>query len=122
MMHKPMKKPNSRSGLSTEAKFEKKEAAVVTEVARHAVPAFKYKLFTRSARLSRSLEQSQNVMKTIATSAPKPAMKNSERKEAPVTRFDPLMAAARTKATGMESMDRKIAPQLNKGLPVCSVR
>lgn len=36
MTHMPMKKPNSRSGFNTEARFAKKETAVVADVAKDA--------------------------------------------------------------------------------------
>jgi len=37
---RPMKKPNSRSGFSTMARFARKETAVVAVVAREAFPAW----------------------------------------------------------------------------------
>jgi hypothetical protein len=51
-MHKPMKTPNSRSGLKTEAKFAKNDMAVVAVVTTVALPALQYVQIKRSSYLS----------------------------------------------------------------------
>lgn len=48
-MQRPIKKPNSRSGRNTDAKLAKKDAAVVSDVARQESPACRYKYLMREA-------------------------------------------------------------------------
>lgn len=67
-------------------------------------------------------DMSQKVIKTKTTSAPRPTIKNSDKKEAPVTRFEPLSMAAVTKAAGIANRTRSKAQELRKKLRVCTVK
>jgi len=89
MTHRPMKRPNSRSGCSTLARFAKKLTDVVSDVARHALPACTRRKATRASAAAlppaerRSL-WAQKSVKTKTTSLPIPVMRKRERKEAMV--------------------------------------
>mmetsp|Transcript_19251 Transcript_19251/g.66929 ORF Transcript_19251/g.66929 Transcript_19251/m.66929 type:complete len:225 (+) Transcript_19251:2796-3470(+) len=110
MTQRPMKRPNSRRGFSTLAKFAKKLTAVVNEVARQPLPACK---IVNANRASVSIFICfdwalwfQKSTKTKTTSQPMPTIKKIDMKEAMVV----FSAGARTKATGTEvTIMRKLA-------------
>mmetsp|Transcript_7942 Transcript_7942/g.22257 ORF Transcript_7942/g.22257 Transcript_7942/m.22257 type:complete len:126 (+) Transcript_7942:82-459(+) len=125
MRHIPMKKPNSRSGRMTEARLAKNEAAVVIEVAKHAMPASFHMYLMRpgTSVRSRPLRSGfQKATKTNMLSTPKPAMRNNDKKHAAVTRVVPPTTADVTNAAGMDKAVRKRTLTLRKKLRVCKVK
>mmetsp|Transcript_117789 Transcript_117789/g.367000 ORF Transcript_117789/g.367000 Transcript_117789/m.367000 type:complete len:331 (-) Transcript_117789:152-1144(-) len=84
MTHRPMNMPNSRSGCSTLARFAKKLTDVVSDVARHALPACAMRKAIRASGSSRCALWPQKSWKTKTTSLPTPVMRNSARKDTTV--------------------------------------
>mmetsp|Transcript_1505 Transcript_1505/g.2680 ORF Transcript_1505/g.2680 Transcript_1505/m.2680 type:complete len:111 (+) Transcript_1505:303-635(+) len=78
-----MKSPNSRSGCKQLAKFAKKLAEVVSDVARQFLPACsKTHVRRRPVDLSTCTLCSQKSVKTNTTSQPMPVTKNKDKKVA----------------------------------------
>mmetsp|Transcript_125830 Transcript_125830/g.361846 ORF Transcript_125830/g.361846 Transcript_125830/m.361846 type:complete len:218 (-) Transcript_125830:278-931(-) len=95
IMQTPMKKPKSRKGLSTEARFAKKEIAVVADVTREALPAWYTVQHRRSTRKWCTVADSfHKSTYTKKTSAPKPTMRKIDRNETTCTCRFPVMSAA----------------------------
>mmetsp|Transcript_100188 Transcript_100188/g.289277 ORF Transcript_100188/g.289277 Transcript_100188/m.289277 type:complete len:248 (-) Transcript_100188:1044-1787(-) len=123
MMHKPMKRPNSRSGRSDDVRFEKKEHEVVAAVKKHATPACLFTYLTRPRVSSRSKcfnEIHHTEVKTKTMSAPTPMMRHNAAKATPPNSLEPLIWAKVMKANGRPKIVMPNAEMLTRKLPVCT--
>mmetsp|Transcript_52501 Transcript_52501/g.135937 ORF Transcript_52501/g.135937 Transcript_52501/m.135937 type:complete len:212 (+) Transcript_52501:587-1222(+) len=92
MTHKPMKKPNSRKGLSTEARLAKNDTAVVADVTSEALPAwYRVQLMRPFTVFLISLESLQKSVNTKTTSLPKPTIKNNDKPETTCICVEPVV-------------------------------